>query len=150
MGYIIPTALLPLSRFAIDYLGGVISMDVSSYSKFFFKNNSILVLLSSVMLFVIFLNLKINSLVMKRIIHAFAPLTFGVYLIHNNPTIRDGLWNTLHPYIFMNKWYFLPVGFGIVVGIFVISAFIEWGRKILYDCIIDTKLLPKLFKNKIE
>lgn len=131
--YCIPTILLPCTRFLIDFVGKLINRDLSGYSKFFYKNNSIFVCASSIALFVIFLNIKIKSIVIQKIIRLIAPLTFGVYLVHNNPTIRDALWSFIRPYRFMYETGFFLVGCAIVCVIFIISAVIEYCRRLIVD-----------------
>ena len=53
---------------------------------------SITVLTASISLFMFFKNLTINNKVVKKIIGFFAPTTFGIYLIHENPNLRNIIW----------------------------------------------------------
>lgn len=129
--YIVPTLLLPCTRFGIDFMGEILSIDVSIYSKFFYKNNSIFVCASSILFFIIFLNIKVSNHILQKIIRTVAPLTFGVYLVHNNPTIRDLLWQLIHPYTFINKSWFLGASCIIICVIFIVSAIIEYCRQIM-------------------
>lgn len=142
--YFAPTILLPLSRFGIDFANQFLPLDLSAYSKFFYKNNSVFVCLSAVALLVVFLNVKIKSHFAARIIQAVAPMTFGVYLVHNNPTIRDWLWQTLHPTAYLNKPWFFLYGFGIILMLFVMSAAIEFVRSRLYDKWETSKLWSRI------
>lgn len=145
--YIIPTLLLPCTRVLIDCVGLVFSKDLTDYSKFFYKNNSVFVCISSIALFVIFLNISIKNNVLKKLIRFIAPLTFGVYLVHNNPTIRNALWNFIKPSRFLGAWWFLFVGCGIICAIFIISAVIEYCRSLIFNQIYTSQLVIK-FKNK--
>ena len=44
------------------------------------------------MLFLVFLRKKTNRFIIQRVISFLAPLMFGVYLIHDNPYLRDYIW----------------------------------------------------------
>lgn len=139
--YIIPTVLLPCTRFGIDFVGTILSRDLTVYSKFFYKNNSVFVCVSAIAFIMIFLNIKINGYILQRIIRTVAPLTFGVYLVHNNPTLRDTLWNLLHPYTYMNEGWFFFAGSGIICAIFIVSALIEYCRRAIYHAIPKSRIV---------
>ena len=66
-----------ISKLSISIIGRLTG------SMIFFKYNSILVFLASVFLFLYFLNLKISSKIIIRISLFLSPLSFGVYLVHD-------------------------------------------------------------------
>ena len=39
---------------------------------------------------------------------AAAPLSFGVYLLHDNPNVRGFVWETLNPSRLAGAWYLVP------------------------------------------
>lgn len=143
--YLVPTILLPCSRFAIDIAGKLLGKEAlaSTYSKFFYKNNSVFVCLSAVALFILFLNVRIQKPITQKIIRFAAPLTFGVYLVHNNPTLRETLWDLVRPYTFMNHWWFFFAGCGIILLIFTASALLEFCRKTVYNKLSETKIVQQ-------
>ena len=102
---------------------------IDKYSGWFYKYNSILVLWSSISLFIIFLNFKINNFKISRFIRFFASATFGVYLLHNNPSLRDYFWSVLNITSFINNWWSIFAYIGIIIAIFLTCTFIEVIRK---------------------
>lgn len=144
--YIIPSVLLPLSRICITVLSKVVSPAIANYGGWFYKNNSVLVLWASVALFVLFLNLEIKGERSSKWICTAGSLTFGIYLFHNNPTLRDYLWQTLRLPEFMVHWWFFFAGVGIIIAIFIVSAVVEFFRKSVYDRIICSKAYTALYQ----
>lgn len=57
--------------------------------------NRPLVVLASVSLFMGFISLEIKQDFLKKLILTISPLTFGVYLIHDNNAVRSVLWRAL-------------------------------------------------------
>ena len=57
--------------------------------------NSVTIFLSSVFLFLAFCGLEIRGRFFKKIILAIAPLTFGIYLIHDHNDIRTLIWDRI-------------------------------------------------------
>lgn len=136
--WLIPTVLLVASRYGIILLGKMISKDLGVYDKWFFKNNSIPVVWSAVAFFIMFLHIQIKNVSAQKVITFFGPLTLGVYLIHNNPSLRGWMWGFINPTSFMNELYFVPLSFLIVSVVFVLCAAVEFIRRALY-----TRLLSK-------
>lgn len=62
-------------------------------SSLFYSYNSIMMVPASLFLLQFFRGLHIHGKITSKIIGFFAPLTFAVYLIHDNPTMRPVLWN---------------------------------------------------------
>ena len=150
--YLISTAALPLSRYAISILAMMTTEQLLTYSKWFYKYNSIFVTVAAISLFIIFLNINIKGNRLNRLIGIVSPLTFGVYLIHNNPSIREFMWNAIDLPGMMNKLnigVFVLCGIGIICGIFCICAGIEFIRLYIYKKIICTKFYKKIY-NKIS
>lgn len=105
--------------------------------------NSPSVLLASLALFVFFLRLEIPSERIKRCIQRIAPLSFGVYLIHEHPFIRSQLWgHWIHLKPLYESLYFLFHFLGTVLLVFLVCILVdkvrEWifsAVKRLYGCV---------------
>ena len=92
--------------------------------------NSPINLLASTSLFLTFARMEISSKNLCKWIQFFAPLTFGIYLIHDNIFVREYLWHQrLQTQMYYDSGYFLFHWMGSVIAIFLLCAFIEWGRK---------------------
>lgn len=95
----------------------------------FYQYNSVLVLAAALLLFIAFLNLEIRPGRLQRLILAAAPLSFGVYLLHDNPNWRGILWEWINPSQMADKWYLVPGVLVLAAGIFLICALLEMLRK---------------------
>jgi len=118
-------------------------------ANYFWRPNSILMLVWSISLFLFFKNLEIKE---NKIINLLASTTLGVYLFHDGP-IRYWLWND----VFNIKNYAKLNYFGIylvcvMIIIFLIGFGIDMGRKFLEKMFLDNffdkikiqKLLDKI------
>ena len=132
--YLILSLLLTASRSLIEYITinfGLVGSPIRPV--LFFSNNSILVALASVYLFIFFLNVRIENIIAIKIINYFAPLTFGVYLIHDNSHIRLLIWNVLvQPFNYSRVWI-LPIHLIVsVIIIFIVCSLVESIRMIIF------------------
>ena len=90
--------------------------------------NSISILSCSVLLFIIFKNIKIKS----NFINLLASTTFGVYLIHDNFLVRRFLWEILFKNNEFYKSDYLLIHFVISVTIvYVLCVLVELFRKFI-------------------
>lgn len=65
-------------------------------NDFLYNYYSITMVIGAVSLFLYFLKFKINSDILNKVISFVSPTTFGIYLIHENPNIRNFLWSTFN------------------------------------------------------
>ena len=110
----------------------VLAVDGDDYQVLsaLYKYNSPINLLASTSLFLAFARMEISSKNLCKWIQFFAPLTFGIYLIHDNIFVREHLWHQwLQTQMYYDSGYFLFHWMGSVIAIFLVCAFIEWGRK---------------------
>ena len=135
--WLIPTVLLVASRYGIILLGKLVSRDLSNLDKWFFKNNSVLVAWAAIAFFVMFLHIRIKSRAAEKVISFAGPLTFGVYLIHNNPSLRGWMWELINPVSFMHEIYFVPLSILIVGVIFVLCTALEYIRSTIYNRLLS-------------
>ena len=133
LGYIFLSLFLFITRIVIYNIGSYLGL-ADKHEELFYAYNSPIVLLASVALFLFFSNTVVSSLWLIRLINFFAPLTFGVYLIHEHFLIRDLLWkNWLNVPAFHNSNYFFLHYIISVVIVFVICAIIEKGRQKIFS-----------------
>src|SRR5690606_38125865 len=94
--------------------------------------NSLTALIPSLLLFIVFLNLRINNTVVNKLISVLSPLTFGVYLIHDEPHIRKLLWGYLDLPSQINNSYFALICIFVVAIIYIACSLIDWCRALLF------------------
>ena len=109
-----------------------------SHHFYFFKYNSIFVLLASICLFRLFLNLKITNDKVCKIIKFAAPLMIGVYLISDNKLGREYVWQGLTSISEVNPGTLLYVAVYFVL-LFLICIIIEWLRSKLFKLLENSK-----------
>ncbi len=112
--------------------------------------NFILTLISSVMLFAAFKNLKIKKARAAGYITFLSSLTLGVYLIHFNRYIADWFWaKAIAPLDYFDKPYFVFHMIACVLAVFFVCAFLEYFRQLLFKLFNIPSLCEKL-GNKIQ
>ena len=108
--------------------------------------NNIFAFVGTICIFIFFKNVKIQNTVCNKIIGAIAPLTLGVYLIHENPYINNSIWNLLYTYRFSNSQY-LILHFTIsIILVFITCAIIEFIRVKLFTILENISLVKKLYE----
>lgn len=92
--YIVVTVLIPLSKFIPAYLSNLIVGQVM-FDELEFAYNSILVTVSSILIFTLFIRRKPSQSISRlgRSILLFGKSTGAVYLIHSNPFVVDWIWS---------------------------------------------------------
>ena len=99
----------------------------------FYKYNSALTLAASICLFFFFLHLQIRSPRISKIIIGLSGLTFGIYLIHDNPAIRQRLWlRVFKPLSWLHTPLLIPKLTCVILGVFLVCGCIEWLRQRLF------------------
>lgn len=107
---------------------------------FLYNYYSITVVIAAISLFLLFKNLEIKNKFIDKAINFFAPTTFAIYLIHENPNIRDILWEKFH---FVSNEPFAKMIFLIIVipiSLFVLLSLVDKLRLILFRSI--AKIVP--------
>lgn len=106
--------------------------------------NSVFVYFGAAAFFIFFLNIKITNKSANKIINLFAPLTFGVYLIHDNVYIRKLLWNMVDAPSHIDSMFFLIYAVAAVVLIYVVCSAVEKCRMIIFRPVNNSKWLDSL------
>lgn len=112
-------------------LGIELPNDITGY---YYSYNSVPVLLGSLALFQYFRGISINGSFAKKLIVFFAPLTFGVYLIHDNFFMRDIVWSYLQQ-IYEPSLFLIPLVFFYVIVVFLICSIIDYCRSLLFSIV---------------
>ena len=124
---IVLTAATP----SIFSLAGTMNESIESYAYHFFGNTSLTVILIAVFLFTGTVNTKLKD---SRIINIIAKSCFGIYLIHENPNLRSGLWLVLFKGAqYKNSLIIIPYSLLATIIIFVSAALIELLRIYLIE-----------------
>ena len=138
--------LLTLILYVIEILVLLISKKVSAFGMFTVRRYClILTLLSSLLLFAAFKNMKIKHERIGTFITFLSSLTLGVYLIHENEYVRDILWQkVVQPLNVFDKPYFILHLIGSVLAVFFVCAFLEYFRQLLFKFFNIPSLCDKL------
>ena len=129
-----------LLSIAIYILACIISLITKNMSANFLwcNRDSIFIVLSSILFFMFFYNIKIKN---NKIINTIAGTTFAIYLIHEHPFNRDFIWkNFFHTDLFYNEWYFIIMVICTSIVIFIVCSLIDFIRKKITSYIKIKKL----------
>lgn len=112
-------------------------------------NNGIL-FIAALMLFLWTARYKAPDTWLVRFLVRIAPLTFGVYLIHDNIYVRRLLWHDwLDVHSWLHSWAFVPMLVASTVGIFFACIAIDSVRDRLFRLLRVNDRIDTLFaKNK--
>ena len=104
--------------------------------------------LSMFMVVMLFANMHVPKWLAK-VSAIFAPVSFGVYLIHLHPFVHDYV--MLDVFVSLAKlpaWTMIPLSIGLTVGIFLLCSAIDYVRLGLFRLLRVKQLLVKL-ENKL-
>ena len=139
--YLFTSLFITIAGIIIDILCN--HLGIASQKEKLLQYNSIFVLIESVALFMFFKQLQISNSKLRKIIPTIAPLTFAVYLIHEQIELREILYKQiLHTEICYNNHYSILIFVGSVLTIFIICSLIEFVRQklIKYSKILYIKI----------
>lgn len=133
IGYILFCAFLFGTKIALYFLTSSIWGE-PKFTNVLFRYNSIPVFGASICLFLFFKQLKINNQLLKRFISFFAPLTFGVYLIHLHPAIKDWFWSKIvRPQNYTSSGILLIHFLCVIFVVYFTCSMVEWVRQLVID-----------------
>ena len=108
-------------------------------------DNSIIITLSAIALFMFFLTMDIKNRLLIKFIEKVAPLVFGVYLIHEWPFLREYLWtNIFSPKSYANSFLLFPYILYVVVAIFTVGLAMEYVRSKVFRFIEGSSLFASI------
>jgi len=146
--YFISLCLLLTVLFAINIYIHYEFLGQKTVYNFIINYNGI-TFFSSVFLFMC---IKHHSFPSNKFIHfitRIAPYTFGIYLIYDNPYIRELIWeHWVNSMKYVNSYFLLPLLLFVSISIFCICALLDYSRSKLVD-ILHINKLPSFIINKL-
>lgn len=134
--YLICSAGAFVWRFIFERAGVV----VSDYMALDY--NSVFIYLGGVSLFLFFLNCKVKTKAAEGVIAFAAPLTLGVYLIHEAPYLKEYIWTIVNPNtLCVNNAFFFIFALGLIAAFSLVCAAIEWVRQKLFHSLYIDRLV---------
>lgn len=122
--YLVISIVLTIGILFIQYISN--KLGIKDVSKKLLAYNNFLVLMQSISLFLYFRNIEIKKECINKIILLIAPLTFSVYIIHEQPIFSSILYTKLLQVDkFYNNQIGLPVTIISIILVFVICVLIE-------------------------
>lgn len=124
----------------------------AKYAEYLHVYNSLPVFIASVALFLFFLRVRIKGRVAEKVILFVSPLTFGVYLIHEQLNLRYLLWTDyLHLDNLTNSPWLVPLVLLTCAGVFAAACIVDLLRTWLFRAVrrthkndISSKLTNKI------
>ena len=99
----------------------------AAHSTYFYGQEKLSILLTSLSLFMVFTSLKMRY---YKWINIIASATFGVYLIHDNKVVRSFLWfNIFKNAQFQHSNFIIPYSIMVVVLVYVVCTVIDLLRQ---------------------
>lgn len=141
LGYFINVLLLWLSRCGVEYVMQL-WRDGSWVNRnfIFFKYSSPLLFLCAVFLFLLFASLKIPKGLQKPVAFL-APLSFGVYLLHDNPLIRQYFMIDKFKFLlYEDLWKLLLAVIGIALAIWAVGTAVDFARSLIFKLLHISQL----------
>lgn len=128
---------------AVELLSTIINKKITSY--LLMNYNSITVFISSICFFLAFTKINLKSDIVKKSITILSPLTFGVYLIHDNNYIRKYLWiDLVNAVKYANSYKLWVLFISCVPLIYVVCSVIELLRQKFFKILQVDKFIRKL------
>ena len=142
VGGIVFYLFIIFSTFGVQYLSKFNSILLGNM-YYFTKISSALVFMSAVCLFMFFKNIKLKE---SKFINWLGSVSFGVYLFHEHPYMRNFLWFELFDVnLYTNTIFFGVKGICIVCAIFIVGGLYETVRQFLFKLISNMYLKGKKY-----
>ena len=150
IGKIVVVFLIPVITTVIFIIGRVLENGIlRQIGNQWCRYDSLPVYFTSIMLFMTFINLKVENEKVKRMISIVSPATFGVYMIHAHAEIDPWLWGMLDLPQKMENMTFLVIQLMSVLVIFAICIGIDIVRQKTVGRIEKSNVIKKV-SNKVE
>lgn len=155
LGYAACVILTWLSKFCIEFLTSKIIHE-PKFGEFLISYTSPTIIFGSVFLLLYFKDLKCGK-TLTKFISFFAQVSFGVYLLHEEPLIRDTfVHDAFVGYLSLNPVIMALAVIGTALGIWLVGSLVDRIRLFIFDllkikqlCIfIESKITILLRKNR--
>lgn len=145
------TRPLRATRYALVYVAASLvtasSLWWSDEFRAFYRYDSVTVVLASAALFLFMRSLRIEWTPVTRLIGALAPLTFGVYLISDNPHVRGVLYSQwLHTERYTSGTGMVVALVGSVVAIYAVCSAIDAIRRAVFRPLERSAALDRMVR----
>lgn len=125
MGYFIATLVLTITYIGAGGMGySFISSRMCCYSN-------PIVIISSLLLFLYFAQLKLNN----RFINWLGASSFAVYLLHCNPNVYELYLNSVKTVVESHNNSGYIIALGIIVGWFLVAVLVDQLRVFIWNCV---------------
>lgn len=145
--------ILPLSRVLFEFLlnsplKNIPFLDDMLWGySIFYNYSTIPVTIAAVLLFIGFLNFKIQNNILSSTINLLSSSAFGVYLLHDHYYIRESIWNIINPQSWIGHWYLFPLSILVVLGVYLVGTCIEQIRQLIFKPILNSQKLHDWCQN---
>lgn len=117
---------------------------LESRASVFYDEYSLFILLSSILMFLFFLNWSMGY---SKLVNTIAGTTFGIYLLHDNVIIRPLLWGNPFWNIAINSSWFILQSAAAILIIFIIAGIITFFLNLLLKPVWQF-ILKKVFRGR--
>ena len=133
-----------IPEFTEKFAGRVVGADI------FLANNSITMVLAAVYLVRFFEGVQLSNRHVRKAVALLVPLTFGIYLIHEQPEMRDFLWKGLvKPDRFAQSPFLPAILIGIAAAVFLSCALLDSIRRKAFD-VLSVETLAGAMSDRVE
>ena len=131
------------SKVVLNYI--VVKFDMDVGSALLYNYNTIFQLINAALLLMLFKDIKIKQRGAK-LISFISASTFGIYLIHEQPEMRELLWNdSLKELLLESNWAtYVVLSFAIPVAVFVICLVVDIIRRLIGKALSRIKIIKKV------
>lgn len=150
IGKIVLVFLIPVMTTVIFIIGGVLKSGIfQQIGNQWCRYDSLPVYFASLMLFVAFINVKIENGRVKKMISIVSPATFGVYMIHAHAEVDPWIWRMLDLPQKMESMAFPAIQLLSVLAIFAICIRIDIVRQKTIGRIEKSNIINQV-SNRVE
>ena len=141
-------ALSLVVAFGYVFIGEKIAIARAFFSNMY-RYDSVIAYISSLALLALFINVKIKSAFINKIIIFIAPSILGVYLIHAHASFSPWSWEFLNMPQYMDTLLFPVIQIGVVLAIFAFCVVIDIVRRYTIGRVESSKFIVNIC-DKIE
>lgn len=131
--YLLSISFVCLSKFVMESISAALGCQ-SCNSLLFVSYTSPFILLASVFLFLFFSRIDFKTAISRKIVTFFAPISFGVYLIHTHPFVwNDLLIDRFANYSALSPYFLIAFVLLTAISIFISCSLVDFFRKKIFS-----------------